>query len=224
MIRAYHAVGTGRFESGSATTLFDKIAAEGVLWPASHRLQRAEMRRRCFNPDYPHGQPISSSFPRATENAVKALTEMANEVTNTLPQDGDPHTKFTCPDLLAGDLDLVFMTVERWFGNIQNGFVFDAEELIKHGARVRDRDVLDDIYSAVNKVSHKEFKTVSGARRSIERAIGQAVGAHTLTGAAALEEIRYCAEHPPCGAELVWRGPLTLDAAVEAWRDGVRVA
>lgn len=223
MIRAYHAVGTGRHEGGGSD-LFDRILAEGVLWPASHRLSRAEMENRCFDPKHPRGQPFTEEFRLADPNTLKALTEMAREVTRKLPADGDPHTKFTCLDLLAGDLGLIFMTVDRWFGNIQNGFVFDAEELIRHGAKVRDRDVMDDIHRAIAQVSHKEFKTVAGARRSMERAIHQAVSAHTLHGEAALEEIRYCTQNPPCSAELVWRGPLTLDAAAEAWRDGVRVA
>jgi hypothetical protein len=229
MILAYHAVGTGRFESSGdfsmypAAALFDKIAAEGVLWPASHRLQRAEMENRCFDPKHPRGQPFTEEFRLADPNALKALTQMARDVTRTLPVHGDPHTKFTCLDLLAGDLDLIFMTVDRWFGNIQNGFVFDAEELVRNGARVRSHDVIDDIHLAIDEVCHKPFKTVSGAKRSLSNAIHRAVSAATTSGEAALEEIAYCAQHPPCSAELVWRGPLTLDAAVEAWRDGVRI-
>lgn len=232
MIRAYHAVGTGRrFESSGdfsmhpAAALFDKIAAEGVLWPATHRLQRAEMEDRCFNPSCTRGMPIGVDFRNeASPNMFKALIEMARDVTRTLPADGDPHTNFTCLDLLAGDLNLVFMTIERWFGNIQNGFVFDAEELIKYGAFIRERDVIDVISLSISEVLRtSSSKSVSGAKRSLKTAIQKDVNSFTLTGAAALEELRYCADRPPCSAELVWRGPLTLDAAVEAWRDGVQV-
>lgn len=222
MLKAYHAIGTGIKTSNYReiqAQLFDHVAAQGVILPARNRVQRAQMYDRCLGLD----RKVFKTCAKDSANAFRAIREMAEEVVETLPVDGNPNTKFTCFDLLAGDFDRIFLTVERWFGNIQNGFVFDSEELIRNGAVVRDRDVIDDIHSAIEKTCQRPFSTVSGARRSIERSIRQAVAAHTYRDSMAVELLKDCLKDPPCIAEVVWPGPLPLDAAVEAWRDGTQV-
>lgn len=222
MIKVYHAIGTGRYRETSPeleAELFDAIAAQGSIFPASYRVQRAQMYDRCLGLD----RKVFRTCAKDSAKAFEAIREMAEEVVERLPVDGDPHTKFTCLDLLAGDLDRIFLTVERWFGNIKNGFVFNAEQLIEHGAVVRDHDLLDEIHGAVERACQKSFATVSGARRSIEQSIRKTINAHTYQGSAAMELLLDCVQDPPCIAELVWKGPLPLDIAIEAWRAGSRV-
>lgn len=224
MVRAYHSVGTGRMEPQERAQLFDEILQADVILPAMYRISRSEMEKRCFDPKSVRGFPLAVDFPKATPRAFQALEEMAREVTEKLPQDGNPHTMFTCLDLLAGDLDRVFLTVGRgWFGNIQNGFVFDVQNLIQAGGRYRDRDVMDDVYRAITKTSKRSFTSVSGAKKSLRRAIRKAVQDHTATGARAIEEIEICVENPPCAAELTWKGPLPTRYALEAWREGTLI-
>ncbi len=220
MVRAYHSVGTGRMEPQERAQLFDEILQAGVILPASHRISRREMEKRCFDPKSVQGFPLAFDFPHASSRAFQALEEMAREVTDRLPKDGNPRTMFTCLDLLAGDLDRIFLTVGRgWFGNIQNGFVFDVQDLIQAGARYRDRDIMDDVYRAITKTSKRPFTSVAGAKKSLRRAIRKAVQDHTAIGARAIEEIEICIENPPCAAELTWRGPFPSSTPL---RDGER--
>ncbi len=224
MIPAYHVIGTGASHSEDRTRLFDAILKEGVILPANQRLARAVMEERCFSKTKTRGMPLAGEFPDATGSAFQALKSLAREIVNTLPEEGSTDTKFTCLDLLAGDLNRVFLTVGRgWFGNIQNGFIFDAEELIRNGARVRDRDVLDDIHRAITKMMKRTYRSLPRAKSAIRGAIRAAVAAHVSSGSRALGDIEICLENPPCAAELTWNGPLPLDHAVEAWREGERI-
>lgn len=228
MIKAYHAIGTGvktpDYREIQAE-LFDKIAAQGSILPARYRLRRDEMRRRCSPSKEEPGVGRELFEMCRSENpiAFQALSEMAEEVIQALPPHGDPGTKLSCLDLLAGDLDRIFLSVDRWFGNIENGFVFNAEDLIRNGAVARERDALDDIHNAIARACEKSFSTVAGARRSIQRGISLAVGRNTYRGSQAMAFLKECVERAFCGAEVLWTGPLPLDAAIEAWRDGVRV-
>lgn len=224
MVRAYHSVGTGRMEPAERAQLFDEILQAGVILPADRRVARGEMEARCFDPKGVRGFPIPVNFPDATTRAFQALEAMAREAIATLPEDGTAHTMFTCIDLLAGDLSRVFLTVGRgWFGNIQNGFIFDVQDILQRGARYRDRDIMDDVYMAIQKTSKRDFTSVSGAKRSIQMAIRKAVQYHMSTGQAALEEVEICIQNPPCVAELTWEGPLPLDYAIEGWQEGVLI-
>lgn len=230
MIKAYHAIGTGiktpDYRAIQAD-LFDRIASQGSVFPARGRLTQKEIRRRCVPSELKEFLGVEGDLfeecRKNSPNAWRAIGELIEEVVETLPLEGESSTKFTCLDLLAGDLDRIFLTVDHWFGNIQNGFVFNAEDLIRNGAVVRHRDILDDVYRTLERICGKDFSTVAGARRSIQRAIRKVIGENTYYGLSAIEFLEDCVKRPPCIAEVVWTGPLPLEAAIEAWRDGVQV-
>jgi hypothetical protein len=230
MIKAYHSVGSG-FKTPDyrerQAALFDKVFAEGKILPARARLTQSEMRRRCVHSAVKDFLGVEGDLFKdcreKSPNAWRAIGEILDEVVDTLPVEGESNTMFSCLDMLAGDLDRIFLSVERWFGNIENGFVFDAKDMIRNGAVVRHRDILDDIYRALGRVCERDFKTVSGARRAIEKAVSGAINKNTYHLTQAMEFLEDCVKRPPCIAELVWTGPLPIGAAIEAWRDGVQV-
>lgn len=230
MIKAYHAVGTG-FKTPDyherQAALFDKVLAEEEILPARARLTQSEMRRRCVHSAVQEFLGVEGDLfkecQKKSPTAWRAITEILDEVADSLPAQGESNTMFSCLDMLAGDLDRIFLSVERWFGNVENGFVFEAKDLIRNGAVVRHRDVLDDIYRALGRVCERDFKTVSGARASITRSIREAIARNTYHGSHAMEFLENCVKRPPCIAEIVWTGPLPIGAAIEAWRDGVQV-
>lgn len=229
-IKAYHQVGTDAMEPRDRADLLDRVIAAGVIVPATERVMADEMWQECFGDT--KSLMLEQAFREATPRAAEALREMAMAWIGALPEAGTRHTLFTCGDVVAGELDRIFMSVSKWYGGIPNGFVFDARRLILHGARFRARDLLPRFSSAIREVAVRDFDAVPDARLAIEEAVRGEIESWSWTGDEGVHELENChaaklfysemKKGCPAG-EIVWEGRLPLEHATEAWREGKRL-
>ena len=213
MIKAYHQVGSDDWTSGELSEALMDLVSAGKIEPASKRLDRGEMEAECFDPE--RGADLKERFPKASPKVMAALEQIARKRINKLPETGFTHSLFGCLDLLAGDLDLIFLKPRGWY-SLPNGFVFDAEELLMKGGRFRGEDLLGGYVAAVEGASKKPFGSVASARRFIEHEFQDIRHYFESTGREAIEALRHTRDLE----EIVWPGDLPLGMAIEAWRDG----
>ena len=129
-------------------------------------------------------------------------------------------TGLFCGDFLAGDAFSVFLST-GWWGRIDenltpNGFVFDAEDLIRRGAVVRG-DLLSSYDYTIPEAAWLEGSAAS-IRRQLERHLDELQKENELKGDAAITHLK---KDPDEWEELVFRGPIDLDLAVEMWDNGI---
>lgn len=226
IIKAYHQVGTDSMSPRERAALLGQILEIGAILPAVERVQHKEMYNECFSETQTETSTIYGRFRSATPKAVKALEEMAFEWIEKLPEEGTTHTLFNCVDLLAGDLGNIFLSLGTWY-QIPNGLVYDAEDLIRRGARFRPFDLLAHFESAIREAISHPYSTVREARNLIESMIHGELEERSLSGKAAISELRNCvagAEHyknPGCpSGEIAWPGRLPVGWALEVWQEG----
>ncbi len=222
MIKAFHQVGVDGMKARDLTRLMERVAKLGVILPATERLSRGEMELECFDSAR---YPIRARFKGGRSLMIEALEDIAKEKISELPEDGSTQSMFNCIDLIAGDLDNVFLSIGNWYA-IPTGFVFDGEDLLSRGAVFRPGDILGELGYRLEQVSKWNYGTYSEARRAIEEIAPEVIRRNSLKGAAALSAIKRCLKQGegtcPVG-ELVWEGPLPLELAVEAWDGNERI-
>lgn len=216
MIKAYHQVGTEADSDEQLEEAFDDVLGLGVIEPAIRRLDRHEMEFECF---YASGVHLKDRFPKATLNALKALTQIAEEKIRELPESGFIHTMFNCVDLLAGDLEFIFLKTHGWYA-IDNGFVFEAEDLVRRGARFRRSDLLGVYNGIIEATVERKYPSVRVAKKEIKKELRDIRKYTEYSGRDALDMMQ---EGPMHETEVVWPGDLPLSLAIEAWRNGKRV-
>lgn len=229
MIKAYHQVGADGWTKKQLRKVLEDVLREGQIYPATHRLAREEMEIECFT-GKDREATIEQRFPDATPKALAALKWMAQDVIRRLPKRGQTQSLFNCTDLIAGDLDLVFLSPGDWY-SVMNGFVFDAEELLMKGARFRPMDLLGNFNYVIEQVSSRKFKSMLDAMEEIEEALREERETRELTGEEGIWDLRSCLEgggdYPEpdgqCKGEIVWEGPLPLDLAIEVWENGKEI-
>lgn len=228
MIKAYHMVGSDEWPARDLAAALDEIMEVGELLPAIDRLDRDEMKAECFTGKN-RGSTIRQKWPRATPIALKALEEMAREKIRELPQSGLGRSLFNCADLLAGDLEVIFLRPGDWY-SVPNGFVFDAQELMEQGACFRPRDLLGEYVNALDVVVRQKYRSVARAREEIIAMIDLVKGEMQSCGPTAYKVLEacmkgdgICADRQNEDHELVWPGPLPLSMATEVWKNGKQI-
>lgn len=232
MIKAYHQVGADGWTDEQLQAVLEAVLAQGKIEPASKRIDRGEMEIECFT-GKDRDSTIEQSFDRADSTVLKALKAIAKEKIKKLPKKGLTQSLFNCVDLIAGDLDLVFLSPEDWY-SVQNGFVFDAEELLMKGGRFRPRDLLgnykDVIEQIISRAQWVWFPSVEEAKKDIEEALRDERETRERTGEDGIWDLRDCMEHSGdysgeqrCQGEIVWPGTLPLDLAIEVWQNGQEI-
>lgn len=216
MIKAYHQVGSDAWEKEELQAAYDEVLAHGSIEPASHRLDRSEMERECFDPK--RDSDLAQRFPDASDHARTALDLLAKDKIRRLPETGFAQSLFNCVDMLAGDLELIFLRPYNWY-SVDNGFVFEGVDLIKKGAKLRRADALGAYSTIIDETVKQKYPSVAVARKAIERELRDLREAVEHSGSNAIELLK---EGVPGDAEIVWRGTLPLSLAVEGWRYGKR--
>ena len=214
MIKAYHHV--YRFP-------LDQILQKGVISPVAFRLDPDYLVETCVGLiDNVHEYAADDGNPRAVRGVELLIEKRRKEIAAVSNRETD-ETGLFCGDLLAGDAFSVFLSTGQW-GRIDetvipNGFVFDAEDLIRRGAVIRGGDLLD-AYDYILPGAAWLEGSAAAIRKELERQLAQIKQEAQLKGEAAIAHLK---KDPGEWDELVFPGPVDLDWAVEMWEDGVLI-
>lgn len=218
----------------------DRIVARGEILPGAMRLDPDLFLQKCRLEFLELADLASIDEPEVKLNltVLAALEELAKESVESLHRfqrkagvEGTQRTtQYACPDLLAGDLQRVFLSLESWPSWAKqiseepqlHGFVFDAEDLVNGGARLRPRDLLRKYRHALedllrSKIRSKDkayvevLKTLERVQREGER---RGPDALAFMFSDAMYRQREEARESGVTVELVWDGPLPLEMAV----------
>lgn len=205
-----------------SVALFE-IGLVGEIKPAIERLDRGEMEAECFTAPS-RGATLKQRFKKASPMVMKALEQIAREKIAELPESGFTHGLFNCLDLIAGDLEFVFLRPKEWY-SLPNGFVFNAEDLLKKGAKFRARDLLGGYNAVIEGASEESFTSVSDAKRYLKEELGAIHEFFQSTGRQGIQRMKEVMENPEPGstAEIVWPGALPVSMAIEVWENGKKV-
>lgn len=233
-VKAYHYVPASAME---------KLLHQREILPSSERVDPSIFMWDCQNTMNEIRAEIESEGLIGDENALEALYDWMEQELHSLeewqrqvgPEETHRETQFMCMDLLAGDLDRVFLSIGDWVHwapqEDPSGFVFDAEELIRDGAGIRASDLSLPYMDALKRVLTKRWKLRENAREVLETELHAVMKANTLHKNDALKWLRAAgpsiartARHEGGRAELVWEGSLPLKLATEVWSEGRRVA
>lgn len=226
MIKAYHMVGSDDWESEERVEALHEIISVGEIRPAVTRLDRSSMRDECYSKEI--GSTLHDKFPKAGKKAYQAMKEMVEEKLEELPESGFTQSMFNCLDLLVGDLEFVFMSLGNWYSS-DNGFVFDAKQLLAEGAIFRPIDLLGEYDNALSVVVNQKYDSVKEARVEIDAMLELVRSQMEYKGRGAYKVLQACMERKgPCTKthrppELVWRGALPVAYAIEVWEEGKKI-
>jgi len=211
MILAYHYVAGGE-------DAMKRILMDGKLVPATARIDPLVSRLRCGD-FMATAQGRAENHPYSFDSLEELLDERIDEIDSSDVPEAErtrSETQFHCVDLLAGDLESLFMSIRdwpEWLQDPSNGFAFDASFLIRKGARIRPFDLLEDYESAIWAALVRERgQNVSDFKR-IFRSIQKK---NELSGRQAVKFVE-----DNLWGELVFRGEIPVNWANEIWREGV---
>jgi len=213
MIQAYHYVEPPPLGQITVSELLEK----GAIFPAAFRVQPDIIEHRCEQ-EMDIYQDIGT--PMGLRGLRILMAERSREVAD-VSSGTTRGTGFYCEDLLAGDALLVFLSVSKWgiadAEVIPNGFVFDAEEIIRRGASLRMGDLQMNFGYAIENALMRDYPSPAAARDSLKRALAAVLARYQFSGNRALRLLR---KDPAAYREIVFPGPIALDWAIEAWENG----
>jgi hypothetical protein len=213
MVKAYHLV-LGGPEN------VRRILEEGVIRPASERMDPAKAEALCGDLVTQITWEGSKIIPEAAEAFMELLDHRLRDLRPSPPY--TTRTEFQCDDLIAGDLDQVFLSLGSWIPEgpspgKRNGFAFDAEDLITDGAVIRPGDLVEEFDGEIT-----DFLWHKGGKKTAEalaKRLDDIKDKYELRGKDALKALQKGRFHPGY-AELVYPGRLKTWQASEAWLDG----
>jgi hypothetical protein len=213
MIKAYHTV-LGGPEN------VRRILEEGVIRPASERMDPVKARTLCDDLVTQITWGSSKTIPEAVEAFMELLDHRLQDLRPMPPY--TTRTEFQCDDLIAGDLDQIFLSLGSWlpqghFPGERNGFAFDAEYLIEDGAAIRPGDLVEEYDGEIT-----DFLWHRGGKKTAEalaRRLEDVKERYELRGKKALQALQK-GRFQPGYAELVYPDRIMTWQAVEAWMDG----
>lgn len=193
-----------------------EIVKNGVILPAAYRTARSEFDDMCTG--FLKEQESWDIDP----NTALAIRELAAAEADryelmSARLTGKEKSFFGCVDLLAGDAGSVFLSLHNWLNSFETlpgtiqGFIYDAEDLVKKGACYRRVDFERAYMNALDPVLFQSHASPEAAMKAIERSLDR-VRSSQICGKAALKEIRKNSTHQ---GEIVWEGPLPVEWALE---------
>jgi hypothetical protein len=232
MIEAFHLV--------PSREVMDRIAARGEILPGAMRLDPDLFLEKCELEFLELAEKASIDLDvKLNTTVLGALKDLARESIEGLRRfqrfagaEGTQRTtQYACPDLLAGDLERVFLSVQDWPHWAEqvsqeerlHGFVFDAKDLVERGARLRPKDLLKEYRWALEDLLRTRMrskdKAYVAAIKSLERVQrdGEWRGGSGIAflTSPSMYESREQAREEGSTVELVWDGPLPLEWAVD---------
>lgn len=220
----------------------DRILSHGAILPGALRLDPGLFLEKCDlhisesadvaaidDPAVKLNTTVLAALRHLASESMEGLRRLQREAGVTGTQ---RTTQYACPDLLAGDLERVFLSLESWPSWARqiseepqlHGFVFDAEDLVKKGGRIRPRDLLKKYRWAIEDLLRSRIRSKDKAYTEILKSLERVQREGEKRGKDALEFMfsdamyrqREEARESGVTMELVWDGPLPLELAVSA--------
>jgi len=213
-------------------TAFNDALSDGFISPASMKVRPFVWIEICKDFLLREIYVDAAWKGQSDMNAIRAIEELVKErvvdISHRVPwRAAQRSSDSTCPDMLAGDMDVVFLSLWNWVphGRIRpHGFIFDAEVLADRGGALRRRDLEKDYMDALKRVVSGTWESIDEAKEGIARALeqvrenGEVRGTDAIREMAALEAAgaRNQAQEQGGSIKFVWPGPLPLDYVIEA--------
>ncbi len=202
------------------------ILKTGSILPAAYRINPQDLVGSCWDQlDFLKEMELDENGNPIGRRGVELLIqERVDEILAVSTQETD-ETGFFCGDFLAGDTFSVFFSTGEW-GRVDetvtpNGFVFDAEDLVRRGAALRDGDLLEGYQHHIEGMAWTKARSPEGARIALKRKLSQIQKEFEVKGEQAIRELR---KDPNEWRELVFPGPVDLTWATEMWENGALVS
>lgn len=219
MIKAYHWV---------PNTAFPKILDTGLITPAIERVSPGFFRDKCVD-EFENIKSIArASSYDLNPVALRAAERLAEDRIEDLTQwsrgdfSREEFSQFGCIDLMAGDIESVFLQVGDWVhwggSDRPTGFVFDAEYLIRQGAVLREKDLAPLYWDGLNKFLQEDWGDIDAAEDHLLQAFVDIQRAHESRGKAAIKALKKLGRR--VNAELLWNDRLPVALAVESVLEG----
>lgn len=209
MTLAYHLVPKDAFQA---------ISEYGHIVPAIERLSHEVLQNRCSSEmenlaNGLKGQPVD---PVAWRAVGRLEAERLQEFAERSPG-SHTVTQLGCVDLLALDAENVFLQVGEWpswASERPTGFIFEAEELLRRGASLREKDLAVSYWAGIQKFVLKKFDNLDDAKEALVSMFREIQAKYDRTGAEAAKALkkRRRGSEP---AELLWHGRLPISLAVD---------
>lgn len=207
-LKAYHQVlGPGAL---------DTILNEGVILPASYRLDVAWLKKRCgafmisLKEKNPKGDPLGfKAVDDALDSAINDIEAAQHKASVVGTQ---KKTALECQDIIFGDADKIFLSIGKFaLKGAKTGLVFDARDLVERGAFVRGCDyyqAYDGVIESALYGSEEYPSTYDGF--DIFESEYESIRDRLVS------DVEYLKD----ATEILWEGPLPLDLAIEVIRNG----
>lgn len=226
MIEAFHLV--------PSREAMNRIMEQGEILPGAMRLDPDIFLGKCILEFNELADKASIDDPEVKLNLVvlSALRDLSRESIAGLRrlqrqlgvEATQRDTQYACPDLLAGDLERVFLSIASWPQWVHqiseeiepHGFVFDAHDLIRRGARIRPKDLLRKYRWALEDLLRTKMRSRDKAYAAALKTLKRVQRDGELRGSDAMA---FLADGDMAGRtkstiELVWDGPIPLEWAV----------
>lgn len=218
MIPAYHWV---------PKEAFKEISESGEIIPATDRLNTEIFHEKCASEMENLAYQLKGKLvdPIAWKGLFRLIADRIDHFYSLSPGSLHMFTQLGCIDLLAMDVENVFLQVGEWpmwAGENPTGFVFDAADLIQRGAFFREKDLAPSYWAGLQKIVMKKFETVDGAKDAIISMFVDIQEKYDKAGADAFKALRKKSRRsePP---ELLWHGRLPVAHAIDWLYEGETV-
>jgi hypothetical protein len=219
-LKAYHQV----FGEGA----LERVLEDGAILPGIYRLDPDWVESRC---EESLAKMIRSS-PGDVLGAGAAIRAQADYAISDIRKFQEilgasgfaQPTQLECIDIMFGDSYRIFLSMGEFrFGGPQTGFVYDAYDLVKRGAVIREEDFMGEYEMILNRVisGRGDHLEISDPAERLQRLVAdlQETESSSTGDLARLSVNKDAASR----AEIVWEGPLPIEWALEVWREGVRM-
>jgi len=177
----------------------DEVLESGDILPAIHRINLGTLKDKCDTRDMEETIVRGFDDPKPKKTAMQYYRRLISEALKAVRDFQRSHgirplkhaTEFQCTDLLAGDLECVFLSLDDWvsWGRSQTGLIFDARDLVSKGASVRPVDLNNKYWRVLRAAFRSDWKSYGDFERIVLSWFQQVQSTNSLSGEEAAEHL-----------------------------------